>query len=294
MGATDWLTQDELLAELDKAGLTLAERTLRFWVAKGVLATPVKKPFSGADGRVGYYPRETLALVPQILKLQDEGWKLRQIAHRLQQPVAAEKPQRSQPAGGAAAEDLALRFLQDLMTDSEPRDRRRCFSSPAASGNELRQIRHYLVARLERLVGRSVAVRATSSFLLSLEPREMKKLATRLKVSSSLRRAEPAGEDGFDRRRVAELLATQDRVELAQRIAAQRQRLEEFGSSAGSSPLLLRRALSTLHSLEQLLQGQKKETSSIADHLGVLGQIEAQATGNLQFLQETGGKSDTV
>lgn len=96
MNAQDWFSQDELLAELSRVGITLPERTLRFWVANGVLSAPIKKPYRGADGRVGYFPREALTLVPEILRLQSEGWKLRQSKARLAQ--TQDLPKSSKPA----------------------------------------------------------------------------------------------------------------------------------------------------------------------------------------------------
>jgi DNA-binding transcriptional MerR regulator len=286
--SADWLTQEELLAELDQAGITLAERTLRFWVANGVLASPVRKPFHGADGRVGYYPRDTLALIPRVLKLQDEGWKLRQIKERLPEAAPPERPHRSTHAASEDAEALARRYLADLMTDTEARDRRRCFSSPGAASSELRQIRHYLVARLERLVGRSTAVRATSAFLLALDAKEMKRLTTRLKVSSSARRAPASPATEVSESSLRATLSSLDRTDLAEQVGHQARGLAPYLSQP-ASPLLLRRTLSTLETIQNALTAKdsRETTASLAKALVSLDQIEQQARANLDYLEQS-------
>lgn len=269
-------------------GIALPERTLRFWVANGVLASPVKKPYRGADGRVGYYPRETLNLVPQVLRLQQEGWKLRQIRQRLEQPESPSKAGKPQ----APTEDSlewATRYLQDLLSDTESRDRRRCFSSPGAAQSELRQVRHYLVARLERWVGRSTAVRATSAFLLGLSQRDFQRLVSRLRVPSSLRlaqalvNAEPSGQESIAVPPEGEF------PRLRKSLGQQRARLEKYREHP-RAPVLLERTLASLTQLETTLADtQTLDEERLARQLAQLELIAKQAEADLAFLNKSPG-----
>lgn len=282
MVSSDWLTQDELLAELEQAGINLPERTLRFWVSHGVIPSPVKKPFRGADGRVGYYARETLTLVPQVLKLRDEGWKLRQIKARLEEP---QKPERQPRANTTASQDsleLAQRYLADLMSDTEANDRRRCFSSPGAANSELRQVRHYLVARLERWFGRAVAVKATSSFLLGLDTRELRRLFIRLRINSSMRQAASTTETDIG----PELLKAQLSHLNGEALSEFLEKLAPWTKS--DSPSLL--ALRTQHCLEKIQRHLERthpeQVEQLHQDLTDLASIEKQASDNLAFLEE--------
>lgn len=281
MSASEWLTQDELLAELGHAGITLAERTLRFWVSHGVLASPVRKPYRGADGRVGYYPRETLALVPRILKLQEEGWKLRQIKERLAEPASpAAKPGQTAWKEG---EEAARRYLADLLTDSDVRDRRRCFSGAGAAASDLRQLRHYLVARLERWLGRSTAVRATSAFLLKLDEKELRRLSARIRISSGHRddhhEAEQTEFALHDR------LSGPGRLETAQAIVSTAHRLERWLEQP-HPPLLLERALAIIAEISRELGKDSCSRTSLVTSLSRLEDIEKQAEAELAFLSK--------
>lgn len=287
MSAQDWLSQEELLQELERAGIALPERTFRFWVANGVLASPVKKPYRGADGRVGYYPRETLNLIPQILQLQEEGWKLRQIRQRLEQPESpsrAGKPSSQAPTEGG--QEWATRYLHDLLSDTESRDRRRCFSSPGAAHSELRQVRHYLVARLERWIGRSAAVRATSAFLLSLSQRDFQRLVSRLRIPSSLRlaqalaSAEPSGQESIS------VPSKEQLPGLRKSLGQQRARLEQYREHP-RAPVLLERTLASLTQLETALtDSQTIDGERLVQELARLEIIAKQAEADLAFLSE--------
>lgn len=285
MSAQDWLSQEELLRELEQAGITLPERTLRFWVTNGVLASPVKKPYRGADGRVGYYPRETLNLIPQVLRLQQEGWKLRQIRQRLEQPESPSKAGKPQ-APTEGGQEWATRYLQDLLADTESRDRRRCFSSPGAAQSDLRQVRHYLVARLERWVGRSAAVRATSAFLLGLSQRDFQRLVSRLRVPSSLRlaqalvSAEASGQESI-------AVPPEDQLpRLRKSLGQQRARLEKWREHP-RAPVLLERALACVSQLETELANSKAvDKERLAQELDRLETIAQQAEADLAFLRQ--------
>lgn len=278
-----WLTASELLSALNQVGIQLDLRTLRFWVAQGVLQPPVRKPFKNADGRVRYYPRETLALISQIQKLQAEGWKLRQIQANLclpESPSHHTLPTLVQPLG----DDEAIRYLRDLLSDSDFRDRRRHFTSADPSSGSLRRIRHYLVARLERWFGRKIAVRATSTFLLSLSQRELNRLLARLKVSpsstfpsnlSTLESQPPP--PAFLLRQIPNTTQTQQELD----------RVLTTLKTLPHSLILVRRLQKILQSLSTILA--KPSTFSenqITINLQELEAIKQQAISNLTYLQQ--------
>lgn len=286
MNAHDWFSQDELLAELKRVGIAVPERTLRFWVANGVLPSPIKKPYRGADGRVGYFPREALTLVPEILRLQSEGWKLRQIKARLAQVQELPKTPRSEPQEPSdSGQELATRYLQDLLSDTESRDRRRCFASPAAPSSELRQVRHYLVARLERWVGRSAAVRATSAFLLGLSRRDFQRLVSRLKIPSSVRLVQALAEKEPESSSEIRLPPESSFPSVLADIESQKVKLQG-AKSAGVPPVLWERTLSCLEQLETLMKTRPVQEDAMRKTLSRLQEIEAQASADLAFLRE--------
>lgn len=293
MSHLDWLTQDELLKELEGRGIDLPERTFRFWVAKNVLDGPVKKPYRGADGRVGFYPREILKLIPEVLRLQEEGWKLRQIRQRLSEPS---EPTKTVPAASLepseSGQQWAERYLQDLLSNTESSDRRRCFSSTGAASSELRQVRHYLVARLERWVGRSVAVRTTSAFLLNLSQRDFTRLLSRLRVPTSVRLAQAAAQT--DTEPTLQQFPEQDDLpRLLQTLERHREELKPWKGHA-KAPVLLSRTLAAVQGLHQLLHSSESSPESLEklnQALSELSEIEHQAQADLAFLQHSKPRS---
>ena len=107
--SSEYLTLEELLYALEHEGMEVQERTIRFWIAKGVLGKPLRKPFKFADGRVRYFPHKVVGEISDILRLQEEGWKLTQIKKRLRAPARA--TQKELPP----AEQMAKIFLADFL-----------------------------------------------------------------------------------------------------------------------------------------------------------------------------------
>ena len=291
MSHHDWLTQDELLQELGRNGIELSERTFRFWIAQNVLDGPVKKPYRGADGRVGFYPRRVLTLIPEVLRLQEEGWKLRQIRLRLSAPpepvkVVEKSVSQQPPEQNESGQTWAERYLQDLLSDTESRDRRRCFSSTGAASSELRQVRHYLVARLERWVGRSIAVRATSAFLLNLSQRDFQRLLSRLRVPTSVRLAQLVAQTEAEPA-LHQFPENDTRARLLQTVELHQEALNNW-KDYPKAPVLLSRTLETVQDLHQLLQASESSPESLErlnQTLSKLAEIEQQAQADLAFLQ---------
>lgn len=276
---SDWLTQEELLKELEQTGIDLPQRTLRFWVAKNLLPQPLRKPYRGADGRVGYYSRDILAVISRILSLQDQGYKLSQIQKLLSAKEEDDSKAKLSQDVDLKAGDYAARYLQDLLSDSDSRDRRRYFAEGGMGANQLRRVRHYLVARLERWLGRKIAVRSTSSFLLGLSPKDMRKLLARLKLASSSRELNTSSsEDG------TVLGAKCKDKELA--IDVLRDIALDLEPSLKRS-LLARRTYATISRLEKLVLDPGTDPSSeLILELKKLDAILEQAQANLEFIKD--------
>jgi DNA-binding transcriptional MerR regulator len=167
---SDYLTQEELYYSLEHEGLDVSERTIRFWISKGVLEKPLRKPYKYADGRKRYFPTRVVGEILDIVRLQEEGWKLTQIKKRLRSPVKVSQ------VDEAGAQELAKRFLADFLSNGEFRDRIKMIEGAESSTPPWRRVRNFLVARLTHFVGRKQAVRSVTSFMLGLSKREVAKL----------------------------------------------------------------------------------------------------------------------
>jgi DNA-binding transcriptional MerR regulator len=183
---SDYLTLEELLYALEHEGLDVQERTIRFWISKGILEKPLRKPFKYADGRVRYFPTRVVGEITDILKYQEEGWKLTQIKKRLREPVRANQ---SEALGG---EQLAKLLLSDYLGNGEFRDKQRFVDAAEPSTPQWRRVRNFLVARLTHFVGRKQAVRSVTSFMVGLSKRDVAKLLRRTsgRVPSELEAAQ--------------------------------------------------------------------------------------------------------
>lgn len=167
---SDYLTQEELLYALEHEGLDVSERTIRFWIAKGVLEKPLRKPYKYADGRKRFFPTRVVGEILDIMRLQEEGWKLTQIKKRLRSPPKAAQ------VDEAEAQELARKFLADFLANGEFKDRQKLIDGADPSTQPWRRVRNFLVARLTHFVGRKHAVRAVTSFMLGLSKREVARL----------------------------------------------------------------------------------------------------------------------
>ena len=74
--SSEYLTLEELLYALEHEGMEVQERTIRFWIAKGVLEKPLRKPFKFADGRVRYFPHKVVGEISDILRLAKTDGRL--------------------------------------------------------------------------------------------------------------------------------------------------------------------------------------------------------------------------
>ena len=284
MKSRDFLTASELLKELADLGQQLEPRTLRFWTSKGLLPKLVKKPFRGADGRVGYYPRSALATIDRIRALQAEGWKIKQIAERLKDPEAkTPQPQNDQ------AKFFAEKYLESLLAGQSKLRLRTSHYARANVQNETAILRQDLVSRLERMVPRKVAVTAASSFLLSLTENQRKRLVRRLRLAKNEELSpdieEPKIGDHFDR-------ATLSQV---QNILSDWPILNQADDR---QPVTGRRAKAITESLRDCVEsylsssslGQKALTEKMSAHLEELRKTSQQLSQDLAYLRETDAK----
>lgn len=166
-----WLTLPDLVARAAAQGLDVPERTVRFYVSKGLLPAPVKAPFEGADGRVAWFPADALRRLKRIGQLKAQGMSLEQIARALEGrrgPAPEEGP----------AREFAFRFLQAEGTDSARRARLEFLAAVTGTQRDdllVRAARTYLRRRLAPLVGEGEARRHVEEFFLGLSPPELER-----------------------------------------------------------------------------------------------------------------------
>ncbi len=72
------LTRAEVLARLERYGLNVSERTLRYWESQGVLPAPTVEK----EGKPGYYPWWFIDLVFHVRGWRDDGLPLSDIKPR--------------------------------------------------------------------------------------------------------------------------------------------------------------------------------------------------------------------
>lgn len=262
---SDYLTQEDLLHHLEHIGLDVPERTLRFWVTKGVLEAPLKKPYKHADGRKKYFPIRVVSEISEIIKLRQEGWKLTQIKHRLRSPARVN--QTEQPN----TEQLAKLLLEDYLNNGEFRDRLKTLDGSDPSTPPWRKMRNFLVARLTHFVGRKQAVRAVTSFMVGLSGREVKKL---------LRRGAGKTTDAVE---PADLPATPQAE--AMRRALQLLRPPEWSGSK-EEPLLSLRIRDCLARLDRTLESPDPDPKLTAAAWKELSLLRAQIADSVAFLSK--------
>jgi len=167
------LSFPKFLEQAQQLGLDVSERTLNYYIGRGLLPKPIKRPFVGADGRVAYLPVDALKQLRKILKLKDEGLKLEQIRRTLEGKGSAP----SDPAEKDSWQrELVFRFLRHLPGGHyKPA---RLLVATRLSGNQRLQVEDlkvYQIATLAPLVGEEEATRWVHQFYLQLPERELHK-----------------------------------------------------------------------------------------------------------------------
>lgn len=123
LDADPLLTRDELVAEIQRGGDDVSARDIVYWQTRGVIPHPQRQRHKGATR--GTYPQWAINTIHLLKRLQNEGYKLREIGpllrgdvyHRfIPRPLTLEQEQRQ-------AKRMAKQALAPLVEDLDPRIR---------------------------------------------------------------------------------------------------------------------------------------------------------------------------
>lgn len=176
----EYLSQPKLLRSAQELGLDLNERTLQFYVKRGLLPKGLKNPYNGADGRAVYWPSSVLKRVRRIFQLKQQGLKLEQI--RLSLEGGSRLPVADIPAEDWRRE-VAYRFLK-LFLSGQSRQLRLEIQSqrPDTEAAWLQALRHYQRVELTPLIGEEAAQQWVEQFFLELHPNELARHVDRFRA----------------------------------------------------------------------------------------------------------------
>ncbi|MEW6277933.1 MAG: MerR family transcriptional regulator [Candidatus Eremiobacterota bacterium] len=173
--ARDYLTLSELYEQAQELGLELSERTLKYYMARGLLPKPEKAPFPDADGRVSYFHRDSLKRVRRIVQLKNQGLTLDQIRKVLERKETEPLKQLTSPEDDWRRQ-VAFRYLHQHGGEEARRARMEFLASVLGTDREdllQRSARRYLARLLTPLVGEAEAARYVDEFFFGLTPREL-------------------------------------------------------------------------------------------------------------------------
>ncbi len=123
LDAEPLLTRDELVSELQRGGDDVSARDIVYWQTRGVIPHPQRQRHRGATR--GTYPQWAINTIHLLKRLQNEGYKLREIGpllrgdvyHRfMPRPLTPGQEQRQ-------AKRIARRALTPLLEELDPRIR---------------------------------------------------------------------------------------------------------------------------------------------------------------------------
>lgn len=161
----DYLSLPRLLRQAQELGLDLNERTLQYYVKRGLVPRGQKNPYTGADGRATYWPSTVLKRLRRIFQLKQQGFKLEQIRSALEggaKPPLAEGPEADW------RREVAYRFLKN-----EARPQPKAAARPEGVAAWLEALRQEQLAGLTPLIGEEAAQHWVNQFYLELHPREL-------------------------------------------------------------------------------------------------------------------------
>lgn len=171
----DFYSLPNFLEAAQSQGLDISERTLNYYITRGLLPKPTKSPFVGADGRVAYLPGDALRQLRKILRYKEQGLKLEQIrkaleARSLPQELAVEPKDSWQ-------REVIYRFLRHLPAGFHPSARLQLRTRLHTQQQKLSvdDLRTYQCETLAHLVGEVEAQRWVQQFYLELPPKELEK-----------------------------------------------------------------------------------------------------------------------
>lgn len=202
----EFLSLPKLLHAAQEAGLDVNERTLLYYVSRGLLPKGQRSPYNGADGRVAYWPATVVKRLRRILQLKDQGYKLEQIRRTLDSGKAAAP---ADPGTPDWRREVALRYLKNfLLGDYRPAREQLETNLPAPEADDaewLQAFREYKIACLTPLIGAEPAAHWVRQYLLQIHPKELGRALTRFRQELAQRQTLSAAS-------VAELSRTLRRV----------------------------------------------------------------------------------
>lgn len=164
------------VARARELGLDVSERTVRFYVSRGLIDKPIKNPYAGADGRVAFFPRESLKKLRRVQQLINEGYKLEQIGRLLEKKSTPSLRQATSAQKDDWRRQVAGRYLNDFAS-RQAREARTEFLLKVAGSNDDEVLvtagKAYLARRLERLVGPEAARSYVEEYFLKAQPIEL-------------------------------------------------------------------------------------------------------------------------
>lgn len=245
----DYLSLPRLLRQAQELGLELNERTLQYYVKRGLVPRGLKNPYSGADGRATYWPATVLKRLRRIFQLKQQGFKLEQIKSALEGGARAEGPEPDW------RREVAYRYLKNELRRQPRPDQR-----PGDEAAWLEALRSEQMAGLAPLIGEEAARHWVAEFYLELHPHELARTLEGYRARWSERGAPPrswTSEVGAQMRQVTTqyLLGRVAESDFQNYLSAQQQlflkaRLKAAGDDAAS-----RCARGTLQEILKLLEG---------------------------------------
>ena len=160
-------------------GLDVNQRTVRFYVAKGLLDKPIKNPYVGADGRVSFFPKESLRRLRKLLQFQNDGYTLDQIQRLLEGHGSNQLRQASVSANDDDwRREVALRYLNDFDSRTGRQAKTEFLVSVSQTEDDQALMaagKVYLQRRLARIVGPEASQAYVEEYFLKIAPAELER-----------------------------------------------------------------------------------------------------------------------
>jgi DNA-binding transcriptional MerR regulator len=178
-----FFTSEEVLAEARTLGLDIAERKLKYYVTVGILPRPQRRP-SGAegdiDGRMAYFPPETIERLVEIKKLQDSGFTLPQIKNYFNKAIDPVLKNFLEAEDGSSGGSFPLESLAKVVVGDAVRDGVKKFQQKVARDKSEQAFREaaqdYYLEVLAPLLGQEKAARYVRELLVDADGRQREKM----------------------------------------------------------------------------------------------------------------------
>ena len=172
---SEFLSLPKFLRLAGEQGLEVTERTLNFYITRGLLPKPVRKPYVGADGRVGYLPADSLRQLRKLLQLKGQGLKLEQIRRTLEGRGVVQEQDLDQKSQWQR--ELAFRYLRHMPAGYYGPARLQLLGRLSRHSQKIsaEDLRDFQTATLTPLVGEAEAQRFVKEFYLKLPAKELER-----------------------------------------------------------------------------------------------------------------------